>query len=141
LRIVKASRSDNFNQKLKTPHFGQSMAKSKHDPSVLTGVTRAKAAIRRVMVPWQGQPGGPGVTQKTIGGNTNYRSSPAAQGLTDNPNPKYNPSDQPGAVSIKRKPIVKVENATRGDKKAKGHGSEIDNPQNTSTLGQKINKR
>jgi len=111
------------------------MAKSKHDPAVLTGVTRAKAAIRRVMVPWQGEPGGPGVTQKTIGGNTNFRSSPAAQGLTDNPNPKYDPSDQPGSVTKKIRRLSVV----RG---TRGHGKVVKNYTGASAnRGQKINKR
>jgi hypothetical protein len=135
LRIVKANRSDNYNKKLATPHFGQSVAKSRHDPSVLTGVSKAKAAIRRVMVPWQGQPGGPGVTQETIGGNTQWRSSPAAQSLTDNPNPKYDPSDQPGSVQKKMRDV----GVQRG---TKGHGKVIENYTGASAnRGQKINKR
>lgn len=135
VRIVKAPRSDNFNKKLATPHFGQALSGSKNDATTKTKITRAKAKIRRVMVPWQGEPGGPNVTQKTIGGNTNWRSSPAAQSLTDNPNPKFEPSDHPGAVQIKRIPRATV-------KGTKGHGKVIENYTGASAnRGQKVNKK
>jgi hypothetical protein len=135
VRIVKAPRSDNYNKKLGTPHFGQNLSGSKNDPEVKTKITRAKRAIRRVMVPWQGQPGGPFVTQKTIGGNTNWRSSPAAEALTDNPNPKFEPSDHPGKVEKKIRPL-----ATR--KGTAGHGKVVENYTGvTANRGQKINKR
>ena len=140
-KILRAGRSDNFNKKLQSKPIGQVLSGSKHDPEQLTKITRAKRTIRRVMVPWQGQPGGPGVTQKTIGGNTNWRSSPAAMALTDNPNPKFDPSQHPTTVQVKRKPITKVTRSRKGDVRATGHGKELRNPQNTSTLGQKINKR
>lgn len=134
-RIVKAPRSDNFNKKLKTPFLGAALSGSKHDPEQLTKRTRARRAIRRVMVPWQGEPGGPNVAQKTIGGNTNWRSSPAAQQLTDNPNPKFDPSKAPGSVTVKRR-------STSPTKGTSGHGKVVENFRGvTANRGQKINKR
>jgi hypothetical protein len=135
LRIVKAPRSDNFNKRLKTPHFGQTLSGSKHDPDVLTKRTRAKRALRVLAAPFTGQQGGPGVAYKTQGGTTNWRMSPAAQGLTDNPNPKFDPSPQPGSV---RKMIRKL-SVVRG---TSGHGGTVKNyTGNTTYRGMSIKKR
>jgi hypothetical protein len=135
VRIVKAERSDNFNKKLQTPHFGQNISGSKHDPDVLTKRTRKKDSIRRVMVPFQGEQGGPFVTYKTIGGNTNWRSSPAAEILTDNPNPKFDPTPDVRSAQKKMRDL----GVQRG---TKGHGKVIENYTGSSAnRGQKINKR
>lgn len=142
MRIVKAPRSDNFNKRLSTPHFGQALSGSRHDADVLTKRTRAKRAIRRLSAPFTGQQGGPGVAYKTQGGTTNWRMSPAAQSLTDNPNPKFDPSKHPGAVSKRRVPVVKVANMRKGDIKATGHGGEIRQYTGNSTYrGMSIKKR
>jgi hypothetical protein len=135
VRIVKAPRSDNFNKKLATPHFGQIKSGSFHDPEELTRRTTKKRSIRRVMVPFQGEQGGPGVAYKTIGGNTNWMSSPAAESLTNNPNPKFDPSQAPGAVTKKIRTLATVKGTS-------GHGGTVENyTGNASYRGMKINKR
>jgi hypothetical protein len=135
LRIVKAPRSDNENKRLQTPHFGQTLSGSKHDPDVLLKRTKAKRAIRRLSAPFTGQQGGPGVTYAKTGGSTNWKSSPAAEGLTDNPNPKYDPSPQPGAV----KKLMRNVGIVRG---TSGHAKTVENfTGNSAYRGMKVRKR
>lgn len=143
MRIVKAPRSDNFNKRLSTPHFGQARSGSWHDPAQLTGRSRARRAIRRLAMPFTGQQGGPGVALKTQGGTTNWRMSPAAEILTDNPNPKFDPSRGPsGSVPRRRFAIVKVANARKGEVRATGHGGEIQQFTGNATYrGMSIKKR
>lgn len=142
-RIVRVkNRVDNLGKLLKTPRLGPARSGSFHDPAELTKRTRAKRTLRTLAAPFTGQQGGPGVALKTQGGSTNWKSSPAAKGLTDNPNAKFDPSEHPGAVSKKRAPILKVVNLTKGDRRPGGHGKEIKNPTRpTSVLGMKLKKR
>lgn len=134
-RILKAPRSDNFNKKLKTPHFGQAISGSFHDPEQLTARSRTKRAIRRLAMPFTGQQGGPGVTYKTQGGTTNWMMSPVADRFTNNPNPKFDPSKAPGAVSRKIRNLGVVPGT-------RGHGGTVVNyTGNTTYRGMSIKKR
>jgi len=136
-RIIAALRSNNNNKKVKNPKTTNSaLSGSFHDPAELTRRTRVKRKVRTLAAPFTGQQGGPGVTYAKQGGSTNWKSSPAADGLTDNPNPKFDPSPHPGSVSVK-----KVE-ANRTRKGTSGHAKVIDNPTAPSSVrGQKIKKR
>ena len=135
MRIVKAQRSDNFNKKLKTPHFGQALSGSKHDADVLTKRTRAKRKLRTLAAPFTGQQGGPGVAYKTQGGTTNWRMSPVAAQFTDNPNPKFDPSKAPGSV----RKLMRNIGVVRG---TRGHGGTVKNFTGNSTYrGMSIKRR
>jgi hypothetical protein len=135
LRIVKASRVDNNNQKLKTPHFGQALSGSKHDPDVLTKRTRSKGSVRRLSAPFTGAQGGPGVTYAKQGGTTNWRMSPAAENFTDNPNPKYDPSPQPGTPKRLMRSLATAKGTS-------GHGGTVENFTGSSAYrGMKVRKR
>jgi hypothetical protein len=78
-----------------SPRFGTSVAKSKHDPEVLLKVTRQKGKVKVLHV----------VDPYNINSTTGIRAtgatvatfSPEADHITNNPNPKYDPSLQPSA--------------------------------------------
>jgi len=115
--------------------IGQIKSGSWHDQAELTRRTRAKRAIRRLAAPFTGQQGGPGVTYATVGGTTQWRMSPAAEILTDNPNPKYDPSPNVPNPTVKIRQLSVV----RG---VKGHGGTVKNFTGNATYrGMKLNKR
>lgn len=136
-KILAALRANNFNRRVKNPRTTNTpLAGSFHDPAELTRRTRAKRRIRTLAAPFTGQQGGPGVTYAKTGGSTNWKSSPAAEGLTDNPNAKFDPSPQPGSVRVE-----KVE-ANRQRKGTSGHSKVIKNFTGSSAFrGMRIKKR
>jgi len=73
----------------KTPKgaYANQKAGSWHDESQLTRkTTKAKAKVRRLFVPF------------VFGSTTSNNFSPVESQLTNNPNPRYDPSKAPGSV-------------------------------------------
>lgn len=74
---------------------GQKVSGSFHDPAELTRRTRSKISVRRLFVK------DPYNKNSTA---TVARFGSAVDHLTDNANPKFDPSQHPGAVSVKKVP-------------------------------------
>jgi hypothetical protein len=108
----------------RTPHRtgtnGQdSIEKSFHDPSVLTGKTTKKRGIKRLM------PRNP---------ITDPLSRPVVEQFSDNPNVKFDNSKAPGVVAVKKFSRGKVGTGRQN------HGNVIPPNNNTRTGGKKLRR-
>lgn len=100
--------------------FGTSVAKSKHDPSVLLMHVTKKVPVKRLFRkdPYNMN----SVTGIQATGATQATFSAEADHFTNNPNPKYDPSKQPGIVTSEGQRDVAMEKA---GKASRGHQNVI----------------
>jgi hypothetical protein len=118
--------------------FGTAVAKSWHDPSVLTRVVRRRKPVKRLHVndPYNMN----SVSGLAPTGATQATFSKEADQFTNNPNRKFDPSARPGSVTVKTAATAR-HRAEKPGKASRGHGNVIKRTIFNQTGGKRLRRR